>query len=121
MVTRDSDWLQYFAQELLSTFNTALGEVALQPSTGGTFVVEIFYGSDKGDVHVEKAVLWDRKVEGGFPGASCYVSFLFHLPIFRILCVGGIIGSVIRVIFSRILYERDVAASDIHQSILEVS
>ncbi|KAI9849682.1 MAG: 3',5'-cyclic-nucleotide phosphodiesterase [Sclerophora amabilis] len=30
-----------FAQELLSTFSTALGEVALIPATGGTFVVEI--------------------------------------------------------------------------------
>jgi predicted Rdx family selenoprotein len=29
------------AQELLSTFSTALGEVALQPSTGGVFRVEI--------------------------------------------------------------------------------
>ena len=29
----------YFAQELLSTFSTALGEVALQPSTGGRFVL----------------------------------------------------------------------------------
>lgn len=33
----------YYAQELLSTFSTSLGEVALQPSTGGTFVVEIFH------------------------------------------------------------------------------
>jgi len=66
----------YFAQELLSTFNTALGEVALQPATGGTFVVEIFYttaeptpndGNDGNDVQVQHHVLWDRKAEGGFP------------------------------------------------------
>ncbi|KAK2072214.1 hypothetical protein P8C59_006585 [Phyllachora maydis] len=31
----------YYAQELLSTFSTSLGEVALQPGTGGVFVVEI--------------------------------------------------------------------------------
>lgn len=56
----------YFAQELLSTFSTALGEVALRPSTGGTFVVEIFHTSD-GAREVQKHILWDRKVEGGFP------------------------------------------------------
>ncbi|RDA90300.1 hypothetical protein CP533_3346 [Ophiocordyceps camponoti-saundersi (nom. inval.)] len=31
----------YYAQELLSTFALAIGEVALQPSTGGTFVVAV--------------------------------------------------------------------------------
>lgn len=73
--------MQYFAQELLSTFNTALGEVALQPSTGGTFVVEIFHevagsvDSDEG-VQTQRAVLWDRKVEGGFPGAFLHTSFM---------------------------------------------
>ncbi|KAI9735308.1 MAG: hypothetical protein M1818_006502 [Claussenomyces sp. TS43310] len=64
-----------FAQELLSTFGAALGEVALQPSTGGTFVVEIFYspvdpvssGSGEDEILVQRHVLWDRKVEGGFP------------------------------------------------------
>lgn len=30
-----------YAQELLSTFSVSLGEVALQPATGGVFVVEI--------------------------------------------------------------------------------
>ncbi|KAK8124652.1 uncharacterized protein PG998_000411 [Apiospora kogelbergensis] len=35
----------YYAQELLSTFSTGLGEVALQPSTGGTFIVEILASS----------------------------------------------------------------------------
>ncbi|KAK0748724.1 Rdx type Seleno protein, partial [Apiosordaria backusii] len=44
----------YFAQELLSTFPTSLGEVALQPATGGVFVLT-------------KKVLWDRKIDGGFP------------------------------------------------------
>ncbi|KAL2271763.1 hypothetical protein VTJ83DRAFT_1134 [Remersonia thermophila] len=31
----------YYAQELLSTFSVALGEVALQPATGGVFTVDI--------------------------------------------------------------------------------
>ncbi|KXJ94718.1 Rdx family-domain-containing protein [Microdochium bolleyi] len=76
----------YFAQELLSTFSTALGEVALQPSTGGTFVVEIAYTAEQasasapsappaastpsdaaGGLAVQHRVLWDRKVDGGFP------------------------------------------------------
>ncbi|KAK3990556.1 Rdx family-domain-containing protein [Cladorrhinum sp. PSN332] len=59
----------YFAQELLSTFSTALGEVALQPATGGIFVVEIVHQQDgeNGAVEVKKTVLWDRKVDGGFP------------------------------------------------------
>jgi len=85
-----------FAQELLSTFSTSLGEVALVPSTGGVFIVAILYQStpssfpssssttattssadDRGDgvnngerVEVKKQVLWDRKAEGGFPGSS---------------------------------------------------
>ncbi|KAK0623032.1 Rdx type Seleno protein, partial [Immersiella caudata] len=47
----------YFAQELLSTFSTSLGEVALQPTTGGIFIVSI----------INTRILWDRKVDGGFP------------------------------------------------------
>lgn len=78
----------YYAQELLSTFSTSLGEVALQPSTGGTFVVEIFHspssspsssqepqpgggggegGGGGAPVSPARAVLWDRKTDGGFP------------------------------------------------------
>ncbi|KAK7750946.1 hypothetical protein SLS62_007079 [Diatrype stigma] len=67
----------YFAQELLSTFSMALGEVALQPSTGGTFVVELLFqdpspspSSDTpaaAPVAIQRRVLWDRKVDGGFP------------------------------------------------------
>jgi predicted Rdx family selenoprotein len=68
-----------YAQELLSTFSTSLGEVALQPSTGGTFVVDIFHsppsppaqepqpGGPKGDITPARTVLWDRKTDGGFP------------------------------------------------------
>ncbi|RAL59495.1 hypothetical protein DID88_006608 [Monilinia fructigena] len=70
----------YFAQELLSTFGTDIGEVALQPSTGGTFIVELFTdansksnatsnvkGQAENEARVLKHTLWDRKSEGGFP------------------------------------------------------
>ncbi|KFY73387.1 hypothetical protein V499_06523 [Pseudogymnoascus sp. VKM F-103] len=68
----------YFAQELLSTFSTDLGEVALQPATGGVFSIEIFYNTTPGSTSqaetgtitsltVESKLLWDRKTEGGFP------------------------------------------------------
>ncbi|ATZ54375.1 hypothetical protein BCIN_10g03830 [Botrytis cinerea B05.10] len=76
----------YFAQELLSTFGTDIGEVALQPSTGGTFIVELFTDANVNknatshvegetgksvdeakEVKVLKHTLWDRKSEGGFP------------------------------------------------------
>ncbi|QRI77925.1 MULTISPECIES: SelT/SelW/SelH family protein [Rhodococcus] len=46
----------WMAQELLNTFGTDLGEVALVPGTGGIFVVTA------GD-----RVVWDRKTDGGFP------------------------------------------------------
>ncbi|KAI0155877.1 Rdx type Seleno protein, partial [Pestalotiopsis sp. NC0098] len=61
----------YFAQELLSTFSTSLGEVALQPSTGGTFVVTIQHSAAPSPADatpsLQTRVLWDRKVDGGFP------------------------------------------------------
>ena len=49
----------WMAQELLSTFGTDLGEVALLPGTGGVF--RIAYNGD---------VLWDRKQDAGFPDAK---------------------------------------------------
>ncbi|OHV48999.1 SelT/selW/selH domain protein [Pseudofrankia sp. BMG5.36] len=45
----------WLAQELLSTFETDLGAVALVPGTGGVFVVR-----------VEGAVVWDGRAQG-FP------------------------------------------------------
>ncbi|EEP81815.1 predicted protein [Uncinocarpus reesii 1704] len=57
----------YFAQELLSTFSTTLGEVSLVPSTGGIFTVTILHASNT-DSSPQETVLWDRKVQGGFPG-----------------------------------------------------
>ncbi|KAL2693827.1 hypothetical protein Neosp_000393 [[Neocosmospora] mangrovei] len=56
----------YYAQELLSTFSTALGEVALQPSTGGTFIVSITHKAPEAETASTK-VLWDRREDGGFP------------------------------------------------------
>ncbi|KAJ8116546.1 hypothetical protein OPT61_g2050 [Boeremia exigua] len=63
-----------FGQELLSTFGTQIGEIALIPATGGLFQVELTYippsptsSSDQGEVQTQKVLLWDRKTEGGFP------------------------------------------------------
>ncbi|MDR6322307.1 SelT/SelW/SelH family protein [Actinoplanes couchii] len=52
-------WLMraaWTAQELLTTFTTDLGEVALVPGVGGVFEVRL------GD-----ETLWSRKAESGFP------------------------------------------------------
>ncbi|PVI00184.1 hypothetical protein DM02DRAFT_628720 [Periconia macrospinosa] len=73
----------YFGQELLSTFGTQIGEVALIPVTGGVFRVELTYippsssppstsqeqdeQSHQEGIKIQKALLWDRKTEGGFP------------------------------------------------------
>lgn len=44
------------AQELLTTFQDELGEVALVPGSGGVF-----------DVRLDGALLWSRQTEGRFP------------------------------------------------------
>ena len=46
----------WFAQELLTTFDTELGEVALIPGTGGVF-----------EVRLDGLTLWSREAEGRFP------------------------------------------------------
>jgi selenoprotein W-related protein len=46
----------WMAQELLTTFETELGEVALIPGTGGVF-----------KVRVDGQLVWSRKDEGRFP------------------------------------------------------
>ncbi|EWG44209.1 selenoprotein W-like protein [Fusarium verticillioides 7600] len=56
----------YYAQELLSTFSTGIGEVALQPSTGGTFIVTITHQAPGAEIAFTKT-LWDRREDGGFP------------------------------------------------------
>ncbi|KAL4816134.1 Rdx family-domain-containing protein [Aspergillus spinulosporus] len=72
----------YFAQELLSTFNTDIGEIALIPRTGGIFTMTIFpsisaststtsdsQSNSESESHFSKegTILWDRKRDGGFP------------------------------------------------------
>lgn len=49
----------WMAQELISTFGTDLGEVALLPGTGGVF-----------EVRADGTLLWSRKEEGRFPEAK---------------------------------------------------
>ncbi|KAF2771043.1 hypothetical protein EJ03DRAFT_249549, partial [Teratosphaeria nubilosa] len=56
----------YFGQELLSTFGTSIGEMALIPATGGTFTVYLTYRPDAA-AEAQEVLLWDRKAEGGFP------------------------------------------------------
>ena len=46
----------WMAQELLTTFEHELGEVALIPGTGGIF-----------EVHVGDALIWSRREQGRFP------------------------------------------------------
>lgn len=46
----------WMAQELLITFEQEIGEVALQPGTGGVF-----------EVRADGATVWSRKAEGRFP------------------------------------------------------
>lgn len=46
----------WMAQELLTTFTTELGEVALVPGVGGVFEIRV------GEVRV-----WSRAEDGGFP------------------------------------------------------
>lgn len=49
----------WMAQELLSTFGTDLGEVALLPGTGGVF-----------EISLDATLIWERKRDGGFPEAA---------------------------------------------------
>ena len=46
----------WMAQELLMTFATELGEVALVPGTGGVF-----------EVRVDDELVWSKKAQGRFP------------------------------------------------------
>ncbi len=59
---RQCRWLMraaWMAQELLTTFEGELGEVALVPGTGGVF-----------EVRVDGQSVWSRKEEGRFPEAK---------------------------------------------------
>lgn len=46
----------WMAQELLTTFEAEIEELALVPSSGGTF-----------NVYVGEHMIWSRKAEGRFP------------------------------------------------------
>ena len=46
----------WMAQELLTTFQEHIGEVALLPGTGGVF-----------EVRVDEEIIWSREQEGRFP------------------------------------------------------
>ncbi|KAJ5086071.1 hypothetical protein N7532_010842 [Penicillium argentinense] len=72
----------YFAQELLSTFNTDLGEVALVPMTGGVFIVTMWYAGPEtalGEVSTQETILWDRKRDGGFPEVKVLKSLVRNI------------------------------------------
>jgi selenoprotein W-related protein len=49
----------WLAQELLTTFEQELGEVALLPGSGGVF-----------EIRVEGELIWSRKEQGRFPEAK---------------------------------------------------
>ncbi|MDX1654502.1 MAG: SelT/SelW/SelH family protein [Candidatus Competibacteraceae bacterium] len=49
----------WIAQELLTTFEGELGEVALVPGSGGIF-----------EIHAQGQLIWSRKQEGRFPEAK---------------------------------------------------
>jgi len=56
---RQCGWLlraAWMAQELLSTFQEEIAEVALSPGTGGVF-----------EIRVNGELVWSRKAEGRFP------------------------------------------------------
>jgi selenoprotein W-related protein len=53
------NWLlrsAWMAQEVLSTFSLEMGQVRLQPGTGGIF-----------EIHLNDELIWERKRDGGFP------------------------------------------------------
>lgn len=63
----------YFGQELLSTFGTSIGEIALIPATGGIFTVYLTYNplsADASYTQAQQVLIWDRKKDGGFPEAK---------------------------------------------------
>ena len=49
----------WLGQELLTTFEHSIGEVALVPGESGQF-----------QVFANEAIVWDRKTDGGFPQAK---------------------------------------------------
>ena len=68
-----------------------MAQVALQPSTGGTFIVNLqteAQNSVQGfPATIDQHLLWDRKAEGGFPG-------MFTIPFFSENGVSQVLSSV---------------------------
>jgi predicted Rdx family selenoprotein len=65
---------QQYAQELLQTFSTAIGEIALIPVTDGVFTITMTHAAassataaDDTGLNVVNTSIWDRKTDGGFP------------------------------------------------------
>ncbi|HVJ40760.1 MAG TPA: SelT/SelW/SelH family protein [Dongiaceae bacterium] len=52
----------WMAQELLTTFQDEIGEVALIPGTGGIFEIRALGPAIEG-----RRLIWSRKAEGRFP------------------------------------------------------
>ena len=53
------NWLlrsAWMASEVLSTFSLEMGQVILQPGTGGIF-----------EIQLDGELIWERKRDGGFP------------------------------------------------------
>jgi selenoprotein W-related protein len=62
---RQCRWLlraSWMAQELLTTFSEEIGELALQPGTGGIFEVRVALTGEQ-----EGELVWSRKAQGRFP------------------------------------------------------
>ncbi|WP_086984627.1 SelT/SelW/SelH family protein [Vibrio aphrogenes] len=59
---RQCNWMlraNWLSQELLHTFSEDVDFIALHPDTGGRF-----------EIHCNSQVIWDRKVDNGFPEAK---------------------------------------------------
>lgn len=58
----------YYGQELLSTFEDSIGEIALSPTSGGMFTIHVEHNASKSSAgvtdadHVKETLIWDRKV-----------------------------------------------------------
>lgn len=60
----------YYAQELLQTFSSTIGEISLIPVTGGMFTITLYTKaptSEEAQSSVKETLIWDRKRDGGFP------------------------------------------------------
>lgn len=60
----------YYAQELLQTFSSTIGEISLIPVTGGVFTITLYTNiaaPDKPQPTISETLIWDRKRDAGFP------------------------------------------------------